>query len=881
MKIENKLTLTHIRLNKKRTALTVFGIVISVAMIVSVLVGMASFLDYNRRMIISFSGNYHFTFNGISSEKLDVLRNDDRIESIGLDEQGRKDTSGVRIENAKSLRHSTAYINWYDSGMFRQMPVDDLVGEFPKNNKEILVSREYIERNGFDWEIGDTITLQTGRRHPNDETDFFHITNAGQYQYGEVFDFYENRSFKISGIINDESYDCQMYSVCDDDSVYAAHVQLKKVTPFSIKTIYDIVLKMGIKPDKMAKNGVFLNDELLATYLCGSADSDMVTKYIPMGFIILLIILIAAFMLINNTFAMSVSERTRYLGMLSSVGATKRQKRNSTYFEGVVLGLIGIPAGLVLGIIIILFGLKLINNAGFTDIPISLVMPLWSVAAAVILSVFTIFISLYVPAKKSSRVSAIDAIRQSETVKVKSTGNAPLIKKIFGIEGVLAYKNMRRNGGKSRLITVSIAVSAILFLCVNYFCSLTTALVIDDINKPYQVEFAIPSYADRNQIIKDIKNIDGVKNVYSIDSYFYSYGKADFDHSYDQQITMGNNTTRKYKNLWDDAVVNVNYIDDKDFDALCAKNGIDPAPYYEFKDNRQKCVIMNNIDHKEKGDKVFNENIIGGVLTSNPYQYIDDEHLYDSIGIDEWTQEDKDAFLQETLASQIFADIAGIVEYDKDNYACNLNRVRTISAYAPFSMSPMIILDDGEYNILYGVETDNHQEVSEAISLYYDDHPDYANDGSAWVSDFYGYALKSIQMNKVIKIFMYGFILLITMITFVNIINTITTNVASRRREFAVIKSVGITPKDFEKMVSLESVFYGGGALMLAIPVSIGINLLLNNIVGDGKIPYDFNFVMYAIVIIAVSLFVGTTMLYAIRKIKNDNIIENIKNDIL
>lgn len=886
MKIENRLTLAHIRLNKKRTALTVLGIIISVAMIVSVFIGVASFLDYREKMVISSNDAAHIYIYNVESEELEILRNDSRVKSVGLVETGRADTSGVRVKGAGSLRLSTAYIEWYNRDMFSQLYIEDMDGEFPRDSNEILINKAYIDQNGFDWKIGDTITLQTGRRYR--ENSYFHLTNTGEYEYGEKFEFYENRSFKLVGIVNDKVLDYkvnQMYSICDEDSAYIAHVQLNRVTPFSMLTIKDIVKELGISPDNKSINGYFTNDELLATHFCGSADSEMLTKYIPMGLAVLLIILVAAYMLIYNTFGMSIAERTRYLGMLSSVGATRKQKKSSSYFEGVVLGLIGIPLGTLAGILITRTGIKLINRADFTDIPLKFVLPIWAIAVAVAVSILTIFISLYAPVKKASQATAIEAIRQNNRIKVKKARSPFFVKKLFGFEGVLAYKNLRRNGKRSRLITASIAISAILFLCVNHYCALTASLVIDDLNRPYQVEFYLAGYADREQVLKDIADLDSVKNVYSISYDSYSYGKADLYLNADSTITQQNNTTDKYKNLWEDAEIVLNYIDDEDFDALCRNNGIDPKPYYEIKDKRWKCVIMNNIDHNENGDKVFNENIIGGVLTNDPYSTLADEELRTDMGFDEMSKEEQEAYLQEMLDIQTFADITATVEYDENNYVCNLNPAKTISAYAPFSMHPTIvdIFNDvnDQYNLPFGVETYDHEACTEALSKYFDEHPEYANDNLTWVSDTYSYALNSIQMNKVIKIFMYAFIVLITMITLANIINTLTTGIASRKREFAMIKSVGITPKSFEKMIALESIFYGINSLLIAIPVSIGINLLLNKIVSDNKIPYEFNFIMYLIVILAVVLFVGSIMLYSIRKIKNDNIIENIKNDIL
>ena len=443
MKIENKLTLAHLKQNKRRTIITIIGIVISVAMIVSVFIGIASFMNYYERSIISMSSNYHFGIQEVSEKQLEILRNDDRIESIGLHEYGRKDTSGVRLKGAESLRHSTGYINWYNDDAFKQMNVEKLEGAFPKSKKEILISQAYIDNNNLDWKVGDTITLQLGRRHDNHENDYFHLSNTGQYEYGEVFDFVENRSFVISGIIKDKIMDWQegqMYSVCDDNSSYYTSVKLKKLNPFSIFTIRDIAQKLGANPNNMGKSGIGLNDDLLASHFCGSLDGVLVKKYIPICLSVLLIILVAAFMLIYNAFGISVNERTKHLGMLSSVGATKRQKLRSMYFEGVVLSLIGIPIGTIIGTVIMAIAMKIVSNGNYNSVAPRFVFPLWALALGILFCLATIFISLSIPAKKVSNETAIEAIKGSNTVKYKSSRSPILIKKLFGFEGTLAYK---------------------------------------------------------------------------------------------------------------------------------------------------------------------------------------------------------------------------------------------------------------------------------------------------------------------------------------------------------------------------------------------------------------------------------------------------------
>ena len=170
---------------------------------------------------------------------------------------------------------------------------------------------------------------------------------------------------------------------------------------------------------------------------------------LPLIVIILLIIIAASVVLIYNAFAMSLNEKIRYLGMLSSVGATKQQKRNSIFFEGFILGLLGIPLGILsgvggIGITLKLLGDKIIStgmlNYGDKDtLHMDVVMPWWMVIAIVFISSITIIVSCAVPAVKASKITPIDAIRQSNEIKVKAKRlrSPKIIRKIFGYEAEL------------------------------------------------------------------------------------------------------------------------------------------------------------------------------------------------------------------------------------------------------------------------------------------------------------------------------------------------------------------------------------------------------------------------------------------------------------
>lgn len=150
---------------------------------------------------------------------------------------------------------------------------------------------------------------------------------------------------------------------------------------------------------------------------------------------------------------------------------------------------------------------------------------------------------------------------------------------------------------------------------------------------------------------------------------------------------------------------------------------------------------------------------------------------------------------------------------------------------------------------------------------------------------YFGYDVKEQaqlmrNLKLIIEIFLYGFIVLISLIGVSNIFNTITTNVNLRRREFANLKSIGMTDKAFNKMMNLECLFYGTKSLLWGLPIGCAMCYLLSKafeseIMFMFKIPWS----SIAIVIVAVYLIVFMTMKYAKGKIKKENIIDVLRDD--
>lgn len=901
MNIIKSLTIRHLKVNRSRTVITALGIFISVFMITAVFVGVASYLSFSADVAIQSNGQWHAVFGGmtgLSDTQIEMLKADDRIERVGCLVKYDNKTDSFKIDGAKSDRLGTGTFFAGDENCISQMITGNLEGRIPKNDKEIIVNREIIEKNGLDWEIGDTVTLNVGARAPvMDEYFGVLIYYHNEYHTNEVFIPAEKREFKIVGILDKNPPTYSIGSIIrglgEKDRDYTAYIELKNINPASYHTINNIAKSIGIKENDSSQY-VNANEKFLASHFAFSGDDDL-SKIFSAAVIVLIIIMAASVVLIYNAFGMSLAERTRYLGMLSSVGATRKQKKASVYFEGIILGMITVPAGIgagILGIFIILKALgekivktNMIVNAG--DLKMQTVVPIWSIICIVVISAITIFISSVIPAKRASAITSIDALRQNSELKLKSKRlkSSLLVRKIFGFEGELANKNLKRNARKASVITVSIALSATLFLSVNYFCEIFVRSNDYSAETPYQLEFDFTSnnYKTYEKMKNSLKEIPGVDKVYcsANEIYLYSETAANPQKGNDytgtnQDLRKPENLTSTYKNLWDDVLLTVNYVEDDDFNALCEKNGIDYTKYYDENATLEsdiKCVVMNNISHSNQGGKVFTDNFIGEEIYDE-YAFLFPECDEDDniIGWNDYRDEIEGYEPRKTI-------VTDLVEYDDDNYLCHLNSANSISAYVPVSMNKtnfLYTIDDEGGGMFLGIETSDHEYVADQIGSMIDEN---IYEG-AYVYDIQKYLEHAQTTVFVLQVFVYGFIILITLITLANIVNTISTGIDSRRREFAMFKSVGITQNGFRKMMCLESLFYGLRALIFAIPLSIVINYILNKKVGSNKIPFEINYIMYLAVIAAVFAVVGFAMLYSVSKLKKASVIETLKEDI-
>lgn len=852
MNIVNKLTLRHLKENKGRTLVTTFGIIVSVAMITAVFVAMASFLQLFADVSVVSDGNYAAELSDVKLSSLDELYKDKRIETVGLCDENYKQ---FKIDNGKSDRLATGSIGACDDGYFKMFIQADYDGTLPKTSDEIAVQSDFIENNELDWQVGDIVSIPCGTRTMRYKDGEFDVNGA--YLKGEKFVRQEDKQYKITAILHQNNPTSEFAFLTYSDDLKAnptVAFQLKTLNSKSLDVVNSII-------DKANPGASTVNNELLNSELSFSSDS-FVAKILPLVVILLAIIMVASVVLIYNAFAMSLSEKVKYLGMLSSVGATKQQKRLSIYYEGFILALFGIPLGIGagvagIGITLKALGKKIIASSmlnGITEQNVSMkvVFPIWAVLIVLGLSIITILISCSIPAKKASKISTISAIRQSDEIKVKAkTLKCPkYIKAIFGYEGELAYKNLKRNGRKARVITVSIALSIVLFLSCNYFCALFANETVAQDSMPYQIGVYLDE-TNRESAIKEFENVDGIDDMYCVTNLYYFVQKSKNYKNNFEMFTDNKNLTNAYSREFSNRfAVLINMLDDDMFNELCAKNGIDSKAYYNS-NNKCKLLLMNNVSHTANGKKVFNDNILGSSF--------------------------KEAYYPE---DNLQFEITDFVKYS-NTIPCNLNGIGVISLYMPYSqfvkVCKNINANDNQFsNYILGIETTDHQKVTEKLNTISDEGK-YSNFS---VVDFSEQMQAFNTIALVIQVFVYGFVALISLITIFNIINTISSGIASRKKEFAMMKSVGITPKGFNKMIMLESAFYGIKAVIFGLPISALISFGMHKALGNSTTTFSIDYLLYLIVALVVFAIIGMTMIYSVKKVQQNNIIETLKDDI-
>ena len=874
MNIINKLTLRQLKLNKRRTLVTLFGVIISVAMITAVTVSISSGFDFLRRVTISSEGNWHMGFYDISVGQLPkILEAPNVKETLVTYDVG---FSKLPVQNSGHKPY--LYIEAYNEEAFKEMPVKLIEGRLPETDRELVIPESFNKQTGLGYKIGDKITLEVGDRYlerEDDEASKLGNTYAPSYsdknELKEMLKDVQSQTYTITGIMKQspKEYSWGAGYMALTKANIATLTKEAKINAYVLyDDIYaDIYAQSRQLGDEVGVPIVDVNSMLLVSYGV-NGDRDLMYALIGIASIVLLIIMVGSISLIYNAFAISVAERIQYLGMFASVGATRKQKRNSVLFEGVVIGGISIPIGLLSGIVGISIAFRVINRliegALRVEEKIRLCVSPVAIIVTIILAGLTIFISAYLPARKASRVSAIEAIKQTHQIKMnsKKIRTSPLTRKLFGIEAEIALKNLKRNGNRYRATLVSLVISIILFLSTATFSSyMEKTIDMLGVNSNYDIEVSTP-YTNQTTEIDELEKITKLNGIAASNMVTYDYAISYMSPENAVKETEDKLYLTERGHLYN---INIVAMEDADFKAYAISQGIDVNKLEGS--NLPYGLILNVNKFKDKQTNTYKEIPItllkeGDILTLEGGEWYPEQDYYKET-----------VFGDITIGGLVTESPLGIAISEDPSDMCLIMSRSALDRFWSLYPGNLENVDTSHRVYLYLKAGD--------LSLLQDELAAFQETTSTryYVSNIAEEQKSMRQMQMIMEVFIYGFIVLITAISIANILNTISTSIALRQREFAMLRSMGMTPKGFNKMINFESAFYGIKSLAYGLPISLGIMVLLYRQL-SGSLDFGFFIPIKGIVIVIIAVFaiVGTAMFYSGAKVKKQNIIDGLKD---
>lgn len=875
MDLLNKLTIKNLKLNKKRTIVTIIGIMLSVALITAV----ATMYSSAIKSLISFEtyhkGNFHIAFYDVNKDDIYKIEKNKGVEELYL-------TSNVgyaKLDDSKNEYKPYAYIKGFTKEALENLSIRLIDGRLPENENEIVIP-SHLKTNGrIDLKIGDIINLNVGKRVCNGDTYELNQNSPYRKDDGEEIVDTVSKEYKIVGIIqrpatNIENYEAPGYTFVtylDKNKIEGKVDVYTRLNKFGSKNYLNVAANILQVDEEIFVKGYTCNfteleeneynkftEELskakyqyeINDYLIQLENNPLKSETtgglgVTVVFVCGIIVVTSVFC-IKNSFDISITEKIKQYGMLRSIGATKKQIKKNVYYEGAILGIIGIPLGILLGLgasyILILVSNIFLKDMLNTGLKLVLSISWIAILVSILLGIITIYLSALKSARKASKVSPINSIRNSADIKIKSKKiKCPkIVNKLFGIGGEISYKNLKRDKRKYRTTIVSITVSVAVFIGLSYFISEVFNFINEEIHT-YDYNLSLSVSGESYSMKKEDKFVN-TTNLNGVDDYaIYKYDYLDLKNpKYDEEYISLNEFDKDYINK--DDVIEVLSIGDYQYRKYLEKLGLNYDEYQNKAILVSNKIKMGKYDEKSKKNKTV-------YVTKYDYKDGDIVSLYNN--------------------------------YSKENINIEIGSITDKKPFGQEIMEEYLVVSDKMFNEI--------KQANKKFTIYYlSNNPDKLQDDIEEMLTGEEYYLNNINENSkmmnnlytLVAIFLYGFIIVISLIGITNIFNTITTNMNLRKQEFAMLKSIGMTKKEFKKMINLDGVFIGAKSLLFGVTSGIGISYLIYRLMLESSnLPFKLPIFAIIISIVVVHLLITALMKYSMNKINKENTIETIRNE--
>ena len=936
MNLMKTLTLKNLKLNRKRTIVTIVGIILATALLSALVTLVSSFqysmIEYQKQK----DGDFHVKFSNVKMSELSEFKNNRNIESTF-------ETMGMgfaKLDGCKNEDKPYAYVMATDEAGFERGCFKLIEGRMAKNEDEIVIPRHLKTNGRIDIKVGDEITLDVGKRYDSN-TEGVISENCAYEHEAETLTDTVTKHYKVVGIMERPGYGMEDYSaagytfVTYSDELAAidngtkseaseADTTLTVYSRYTQKALRnkdavtaDIIgvdeklfekannssVEMSseesdrfLKEMENAKYDIYMNGYLI-NYECVFPIDGSFKALFTVAAVVALIIILTSVYCIKNSFNISITEKIRQYGMLASVGATRRQIKSSVKTEAAMLGVIGIPVGTMSGILASLILVNVVNalSAGWLNVALSFHTSLPALILAVILSIATIYFSATGSARRAAKVTPLEAIRNTKEIKIKSAKlkTPAIIGRIWGIGGVISYKNIKRNNKKYRTTVTSIVICSVTFIVISYFMSMAFSVVgMSYASADYNIgiNMSCKKDIDIEKFSKLLSGIEGAEDYLVGAGYDFDVSKPKYTKEYGEYC----------RQLYDDSedvsqMFLITVLDDKSYDKYASDAGIKNAAAGAILVNKCTFDVYNENSSKYVKKEMELYKYKAGDTIECGYNVYDDASSDDNAvegdteSSTEINTEDNSGYVDEETINNgvrktVDVTIAGVTDKVPIGYKGYSNTLLFMNQKGFESLwgdgKNGNEIKPGYASYLAYVVAENADEYQDTFEKETEGNPEYSQI-SFYVSNLDKQMRDEKSLFTLLGVFAYGLIVVIALIGITNIINTLSTGMELRSREFATLRSIGMTDKQFVGMVRLESVFISVKALVIGVPLGILISYLLCVMMNrmDDAIIYEPPYKAIILCILVVIMLIYAIMKLSMTKLRHNNIIETIKNE--
>ncbi|MDK2585604.1 FtsX-like permease family protein [Romboutsia sedimentorum] len=761
------LSIQYMKKQKGRTFALITGISLAVMLVFSLNVIPETKSKLDIQKAYETFEDYHVEYSDLDKTTLDKLKKDKEVTKM---------ESIVNLGDAIYKNGVAMGLNSYNSGFNDEFGYKFVKGDAPKNKNEIVLEEKALKSMGLSDKLGQSIDL-------NIEKEYKDKNNSSQI-------FNNKAKFKLVGIVkkpNDYYKENEYYKVRaftyykEGEGSFIPNELIKYNGVLNLNTKTPDFEKIQAMAAKYNIDESSFNPNILLVYALDEYKESKTTnfsinnKLLPM---------IASVLLIYNVFNMILVDMTNQIGMLKAIGASKKHIRLIIGFQSLVVLILGSLIGFILGIICSYIGLM-----GVFNDKVSLYISKSSVLEPMVMATITVILASIVPIYKSGKISPIEAIRKTDknTKRRKSRFYHKMIRKIFGISGEMAYKNVWRNKTRTILSILSISLGGALYIdhmsvsnsMNDNMDSMTLSIMSmgnSDINLSHNsmnTENLLVGYEQK--YIDEISKIKNVKNVsLSMDTYgFLEINALNLDKKYidSQRIKSKDNNIET-----DLCVQGYGKSEFKDIASYLEKGSLPNK-----NQQRKEAIIYNNYYYDGDYDnKILKKANIGDLVDIKIPVIKDGKKVYQKNTVKVCGMLNKD--FGKDRPGGYGGTFKAILNEDDFKDITNMNLYNNISLQ---------------------IEKDSDKQVEKDLEKILKDKP------FSEIESKHKYRMIYADQDGEGKKEVLLVVILIAIISSINIFCTIKTNLLIRINEFATLRSIGMSIKQVKLMIVKESLIYG------------------------------------------------------------------------